>query len=236
MAQRETEQANPAPAPAASRSLASALGLLIALGGPALIIWVRSAGLAASGLLAQRAMSSIAFWAIMAVVLLWVALVEQKPLSSLGFRRLGVKSLAWGFGAGVVILILLSLLGLALSRLAPSSLPEIDQFGTLPLMMRAFLVLTSGLSEELLFIAYPLTRLQAITGSRFVAAAITLVVFVALHIPGRDVTALINVGVAGALLIGFFLWRRDLWSNILAHASVDFVPIRLLPLLVPIIR
>jgi len=37
--------------------------------------------------------------------------------------------------------------------------------------------------------------------------------------------------VLGAVLTGFYLWKRDLISNILAHFLVDFIPNVVLPML-----
>jgi membrane protease YdiL (CAAX protease family) len=55
-------------------------------------------------------------------------------------------------------------------------------------------------------------------------------VFVALHLPSWGAAHLLFVSLAAALFTVAFLWRRDLWANIIAHLVVDSVPLFILPL------
>jgi membrane protease YdiL (CAAX protease family) len=51
---------------------------------------------------------------------------------------------------------------------------------------------------------------------------IPLVVFSLGHLSGGAANVLIALA-AGAILTGFYLWRRDLVANIIGHGLVDFV-------------
>ncbi len=216
----------------APRSIAQVVGLIIALGGSALVIWLRTSGLAGSTIFGQRAMSTAAMWAIAAVILLWVVVAEQRPLASLGFRRPTLRSLIWGLAAAILGFLIATAAGWLIMGVAqPAGGPPPENLGLLPDWMRALMVLSSGFLEETLLIAYPLTRLASLTGSRWIALALTLVVFVALHIPSRPALELIPVVLIGALMAGLLLWRRDLWSNVIGHCAIDFLPILILPIL-----
>ena len=59
---------------------------------------------------------------------------------------------------------------------------------------------------------------------------IPFAVFVVLHLPSWGAAHLMFVSVAAALFTLAFLWRRDLWANIIAHIVADSVPLLILPL------
>jgi membrane protease YdiL (CAAX protease family) len=91
-------------------------------------------------------------------------------------------------------------------------------------------VLRAGISEEVLYRGYAIERLQSLTGSKWVAAGLSLILFAAFHFR-QGMAGVMIAFVLGAVLTAFYLWKRDLISNILAHFLVDFVPNVLLPLL-----
>ncbi len=53
---------------------------------------------------------------------------------------------------------------------------------------------------------------------------------VVLHLPSWGVAHLLFVSVAAALFTLAFVWRRNLWANIIAHVVADSVPLLILPL------
>jgi len=57
---------------------------------------------------------------------------------------------------------------------------------------------------------------------RFSSMPIPLVIFSLGHWFGGAANILIPVAV-GAILTGFYLWRRDLVANMIGHGLVDFV-------------
>ena len=71
-------------------------------------------------------------------------------------------------------------------------------------------------------VRHAIERLQALGLSRFWAAAIPIVIFSVGHWTAgwqNVVTAFI----IGAMLAAFYLWRRDLLANMIAHFLVDFI-------------
>lgn len=202
-------------------------GLAIALLGiPVIVTGQRllSPSPTASGAVVTREIAILALTA----CLLWIAASrERQPLSSIGFRasRIG-RSLTWGFALAIVCfaavlacLAIYSVLGVhygegaAISRSLPVTL---------------LTVFRAAISEEIFYRGYAIERLQSLTGSKWIAAAISLAAFAGFHFrqgPAGVVLAL----VLGSIITGYYLWKRDLLAAMFAHFLVDFVPNVLLP-------
>ena len=156
-------------------------------------------------------------------LLLWIVTKEEKlPLSSVGLRtdRLG-RSLAWGVGLAVVCL------AAAVGCLAIYGAMGIH-YGegqaisrTLPVTTLA--VIRAGISEEVLYRGYAIERLQALTGSKWIAAGISLILFAAFHFR-QGLAGVVLAFVLGSILTAFYLWKRNLVANMFGHFLVDFIP------------
>ncbi len=165
----------------------------------------------------------LVFWAMAAAVVLFVLVVERRPLSSIGLKRLTWRSLAFGVGAWIVTFLLLEgivifvfpLLHLAFNTKA------MQQITQLPYWYRFLTVVRAGVCEELLFRGYGITRLEELTGSKYVAGAATLALFTYAHIAFWGVAQIFIAGGAGLVLTVLYLWRRDLGSNMIAHWLAD---------------
>jgi CAAX protease family protein len=204
------------------------VGLLIALFGIPVIIsgyYVLAPDPKASEWIVVRELVILALTA----VLMWVVVSgERKPLSSIGLRFDGLgRSLAWGVGlaiaafAGLVICLgIYGVLGIhygegaAISRALPVTL---------------LTVVRAGISEELFYRGYAIERLQSLTGSRWIAGLVPLVMFAGFHYR-QGVPGMVLALVIGAIFTAFYLWKRNLVAAIIAHFLVDFVPNVLVPL------
>lgn len=174
--------------------------------------------LASSGIVARE----VAILALTAVVLWLVTAKERLPLSSIGWHtdRIG-RSLGWGvllaavcLAAAVGCILLYRSLGIAygegpgISRAVPV---------TILTVMRA------GIAEEVLYRGFAIERLQTLTGNKWIAAGIPLILFALFHYR----QGLAGIGIAfllGAILTAFYLWKRDLLANIFGHFLTDFIP------------
>ena len=205
------------------------VGLCVALFGiPAITILHRMLApdpLASSGIVIRE----LAILALTAALLAIVVKGERLPLTSIGIRtdRVG-RSLLWGMpfavaclAAVIACLAIYGALGVhygegqSISRALPVTI---------------LTVLRAGISEEVLYRGYAIERLQRITGSKWIAAVVPLILFAAFHY--RQGLAGIGIAfVAGAVLTGLYLWKRDLIANMFAHFLVDFIPNVVLPLL-----
>lgn len=85
------------------------------------------------------------------------------------------------------------------------------------------LALRAGVLEELLYRGIAIEQLAAFVGSRWLAAALAGAAFIAAHALIFDWPQLIPIGMATLVMTLLYMWRRDLWANMLAHALVDAV-------------
>ena len=159
---------------------------------------------------------------------LWIAFsVEGLSPGALGFRALRWQALAWG---AVLALFFNRAYGpalyFALKRLRvrgfEGGLAKLDD---LPLWYLTLAVVIGGTVEEILYRGYAIGRLEALTGSLWLAALIPLVVFTVAHIPLWGAAPASSTFVAGAIFTLFYLWQRDLAPNVIAHVATDFVGI-----------
>jgi membrane protease YdiL (CAAX protease family) len=167
-------------------------------------------------------------FSVLAVVLLW----ERQPLASIGLRWPSWKWLLAALGFGIGLSLLVPLLTILVSAIIPPS-----ETGTItettsrfPPWLILVAVITAGFTEELLFRAYPLERLTALTSNVWLASALSLAAFVSLHLAAWSPAHVFGVVLPlGAILIGLYLWRRNLVFVAVTHIVID-LPLVLLAL------
>jgi uncharacterized protein len=164
----------------------------------------------------------VIWWTAITLVLLYVRLIERRPFSSIGFRSLGFADVLIGILAGVVILA-----GLAgiYYRLFPalhlSETQPMNQLLATPFWWRLISVIRAAVAEEILFRGYAIERMQELTGSVKIAASISWAVFTLEHVGPWGWAHLLLAGFGGGILTLLYLWRRNLWVNMIAHFMVD---------------
>jgi membrane protease YdiL (CAAX protease family) len=160
------------------------------------------------------------FW-VSAIGLLWlVRRLEKLPLTSIGLgTSVWWKSVLWGL---VTALLCGAAGGLLVWATGYGHSSASAAFAALPLWLITLIVFRAGFVEELFLRGYAIERLQLVGMGRYVAAAISLVIFALGHYTGGAANILIAL-VLGGILTGAYLWRRDLVANIVAHTLVDFV-------------
>jgi membrane protease YdiL (CAAX protease family) len=207
----------------------TAIGLAIALLGiPLVTISFRSA-VGEIATIGQMALREFTIFALLGLLLVIVRRGERLPWSSIGMQRgRAGQSLLWGLLAFI-------LLGVgtvaALGLLSITGLPYGGSHAFVPpLWLTAIVVIRAGVVEEVFYRGYAIERMKLLTGSRAAAALLPLVAFALFHYRGGIGGVLIAL-ILGAILTGFYLWRRDLKANIVAHFLIDFLPNVLLPML-----
>lgn len=207
------------------RWAATLTGLFLALVVPALVtafplieMPTALAQSATGAILLNEAGTWVLALAVLAVVRFW----ERRPLASIG---LGPPS--WSairFGAAVVIgLIALALIaGLAVQSTGLPMPEQPEQLViSLPIWLQLLVAASAGFTEEVLFRGYAIERMTELTRSRWLGAALPVLVFGAAHAPFWGVGHAIVAGLTGFWLTLLYLWRRNLWTNITAHALLD---------------
>ena len=206
------------------RRIASLTGLFVALILPAILAaggpgeLPADTGATQSVLLNEAAIWSLTL-AVLGIVLFW----ERRPLSSIGLGRPSWQAL----GLGALITVgLIFLAGVAGALVQASGLPAQDEGQAalvmgMPIWLQFFVVLSAGFSEEVLFRGYAIERVRELTGSRWLGAIVPIVVFGAVHGPFWGLAHALVAGMTGLWLTLVYLWRRNLWTNIAAHALLD---------------
>jgi membrane protease YdiL (CAAX protease family) len=200
--------------------LLALIGLLIAIGVPELRLGER---FAPGGDLASLIIHEAVWWVLVAIVLAYVLLIERRPLSSLGFKRPDWQTFAFAIPVGVLMVVIIvgsyavifPALGLKVNAGAMSKIMAT------PLWYRVLLVTRAAVGEELIYRAYPIERVSALTGSRAAGLAFSVLAFTVAHLSYWGWAQLIPVAVGGLLLGLFYLWRRDVISNMIAHFIAD---------------
>ena len=153
--------------------------------------------------------------------LLWlVRRGENLPLRSIGIGTSPVwKSLLWGVVIAVACIVPAAVIAhfTGYGQGAASK-----AFVKLQLWVISIVVLRAGIVEELFFRGYAIERLQFVGFGRALACIIPLTIFAVGHWTGGWANVLIAL-VLGGILTAFYLWRRDLVSNMFGHFLVDFV-------------
>jgi membrane protease YdiL (CAAX protease family) len=213
----------------ATRRIQVIIGLLLALGLPFCHLGALGKQYSRLGPLLG---GEVLWWALFAAVLLYVLFVERKALSSLGFRRPGVSDIALGFlaalvmfmGSGVLFQIVLPALHLNLDR-------PMQAIGAMPMWFRLLTVTRAAVVEETVFRGYGFERLAELTRSPLIAGLVTFALFTLAHLSGGGWGQVIIAAFGGLVLTLLYMWRRNIWSTIVAHWMTDGAAFILLPLL-----
>ncbi len=204
-----------------STFLPTLIGLLLALGGPAVLA---SRSLPRPESLGAQLAGQVRLLALTVGVIAMV-LWEHRPLASIGWQGVSGVSLAWGAALAFVFLrVLVPLELMALQRLNLGGFRTgLSRLTHLPLGFLALAGIVAGVAEETLFRGYAFSRIAELTGSEPLAGLITVAVFALVHLRLWGWGAVATFAVNGAVLTAFFAWRHDLLANITAHALTDVV-------------
>jgi uncharacterized protein len=159
-------------------------------------------------------------WACAVILFIIIRRGERLPFSSVGLGQTAWwKSILWSLpltaACLLVAVVLIHVTGYGHG-------PGPEAFEKLPLWLVTLIVIRAGVVEELFYRGYAIERLQSLGLSRFWSAIIPLLVFSIGHWTGGWANILIALAL-GAILAGFYLWRRDLVANMIGHGLVDFV-------------
>jgi uncharacterized protein len=213
--------------------VAALAGLTVAWGGPVILLSPADRLLGAPDRMTTKILEQLVLWGLLAVIAAIVIFWEKQPLASLSLRPIRWSSLAWGLllAAAMICVVMPSLTW----ALRVAGIPGFDagmaRILILPLWFRVIAVVTAGIVEDTLFLGHTFNRLTLITGSYLLSGVLTVLVVSFLHFPNWGLGPVLAYFVAVGLGAGFFVWRRDLLANIVAHVTVDAMSIVIVPLL-----
>lgn len=160
-------------------------------------------------------------------LILLVVLWERKPLSSIGLKRVSWQDIFVVIGAYFLVF----LIGHFLDIVLPKRLPSDVQLATMlfPFPLRAAMVLTAAVTEEIESRGFLIERLEAITGSTSISAGVAFFVFLLQHATSWGIAHAVRTALWTTVLIGVYLWRRNLLACISLHLLADGTALLAIP-------
>jgi membrane protease YdiL (CAAX protease family) len=204
------------------QKLPTNLALLVALAGPPLFALLGDQRFGEFASLGIQVVLQLLYCALAGFVVWVVVRQEHLPLRSIGVQRPDWSTLVSGvLLCGVVLYVLPLMTAPLLNALGTDGLQaRLQQLAPLPVWFRVIVGVTGGIVEETLYRGYALERFATITGRRWLGGTISVVAFGLAHIPAWGIGFALGADLPfGIVMTGFYLWKRDLLANILAHST-----------------
>ena len=194
--------------------------LFVALGAPPLFVLIPQRLFGPSPRLSVQLVLQLLYCGLVFAVLWVVRTQERLPLRSIALHRPDMTTLASGVLLAGVAFFALPLITAPLGKALNAEVQGTAQtLASLPLWFRLLLGVTGGIVEETLYRGYAIEQLARISGQVWLGATISVLAFTFAHIPAWGWRFALAADLPfGILMTIFFLWKRDLIANIIAHA------------------
>jgi membrane protease YdiL (CAAX protease family) len=176
------------------------------------------------GLIEARAITEGAIWLYAAIVLGIALFWERRTLASIGLRLPRLASLGFGIGGAVAMAGVGALAAYVVYGVLHQPQHADAQAAALvggSVVYALCLAVRAGVVEELFYRGLAIEQLTVFTGRRWLSAILATAVFVLMHALHFDWIQLVPIAGVSIVLAVLYLWRRDLWANIIAHIAVD---------------
>lgn len=152
---------------------------------------------------------------------------DREQITSLGFKPKDFSPANIGIGIVflAVAIIILNILSRALTYFGLMTTPELSYLLPKTIIERSvwiILAISAGVSEEICFRGFVITRMARLTGSVWPGAIIGSLAFGASH-SYQGIGGIIVIGVYGLMFALLFLARGSLVPCIVAHALQDII-------------
>ncbi|MFC7227983.1 CPBP family intramembrane metalloprotease [Salinirubellus salinus] len=211
-------------------SVAVVVGLFLSLFGGPLLGQIDLPGWIESSTASSMLANSLGSWLLVGVLLGLVVYWEGRGVASIGLRLPTRTEVAVGLGAGLGAVVLgLLVTGVAVVTLNLDQPETLSAISRLSLPIQLAIVGTAVVVEEILWRGYPIERLTELTGHLWVGAAISGVVFLAVHYPAWGLVGAIPQAVFTVVLVGVYVWSRNVVASMLTHGVINVVMVLVLP-------
>ena len=176
-------------------------------------------------------LAELGFWLLLLVMILWIYFVEKRTITSIGWKKLTIKTTLVAIGLGFVLFIVFGISNVVIQAIGLELNQEVAQMITgksIPVLF--LLVLRAAVVEEVLYRAYAFERINELTNSKWVAGLVPLIMFMLVHL-SWGIGHLLFIFVAGGLLTLMYVSKRNLALNIIAHFTVDVIALAVLPMM-----
>jgi len=161
-------------------------------------------------------------WFIVIILFLIVLFWEKNSLVSLGLKKITFKNLIWGFIGlilGFIIFFISDLLINFLDLVSQSS--KGVNLLLIPFSIRLFMVISTGITEEIIFRGYLIERINMLTKSLIFSSIFSLISFTIFHIPFWGITGAFQVAVWAIPITVLYARYRNLTICIIVHILYD---------------
>ncbi len=207
-----------------------AISLILALVGPGVVALLSQRLATDPETLVPRAMSLAMFIGLLIVVATIGRRVLTLDWRHMGFAGSSWRSLLWAVPlAAILIFIYGPFAYWALSALGVNDFGEgVATLQALPTwyLVAAIFIVAGG--EEWLYRGFAIERLDAVTGSTWVAGSVSLTAFVLSHLPLWGPGPALTTAVSGGIFTLLYIWKRDVLMLIAAHVVTDLYGIVLI--------
>ena len=158
-------------------------------------------------------------WTVTLLIALYVFGFEHRTWADLSLRRIMRRD--------VLAMVAAIAVGSALAGIAgrfvqtPTTFPNLlRQLAALPITLRVALVCTAGICEEFLYRGFAIEEIGRLSGSRWLGAGISLLVFTLAHggLYGWTSALIIPFAIGTALTL-LYMWRRNLPACMSIHTG-----------------
>src|ERR1700683_5047607 len=168
-------------------------------------------------------------WSVVAVLAAIAFALQRLRPRFFRLRRLGWLELVFAI-AGLFTALVLS--GVV-SRFVTAPKFDLQQIASVPLAVRICLVATAAICEEFIFRGFAIEEIGVLTGSRWIGAVLSLVLFALGHVGVYGFsTALLIPASVGLVLTLLYMFRNNLLVCMLVHGGMDGLFLILIPALV----
>jgi membrane protease YdiL (CAAX protease family) len=168
-------------------------------------------------------------WAITLCLLLIVRALEGESYASIGIRTPSRADLGWavvGYGLGFLSIAAADPFVQWLGFRSAETVAAQQLTWAMPLVL-----LTSPITEEVLFRGYAIERLEKRTGRTGLAVGVSVAAFLLAHVPLWGVGGALQFLPWSILISALYVWRRNLPACIVMHFLGDLTGLVVLPLL-----
>jgi uncharacterized protein len=212
-----------------SQKWSSWIGILIVLGSEFLI---RNILLPESANELHIRVALLIEWLILFFLLIvWIPIVEQKTLQSIGFGKFRLRHLWLGILTYIIVTVAMIISGvlLEMNGLQPiRSLQTILQTYSFPTLFGLFL--TGTILEEIFYRGYLIGRLEVLLGQRWLAGLVSWLAFTLVHLKFFGLGPTIDLSVLSAALVLLYLKGKSIWPCIVMHGINNALSYLIFPL------
>jgi len=178
----------------------------------------------------QMLLGTLENWVLVIALIALVIYWEGRPLASMGLRAPTVRETGVGLAAGLGAVVLgLIATGIAVVTLGIEQPETLSVIASLPFSVKLALVGTAVITEEILWRGYPIERIGELTGHLWIGAAVSVIVFVGVHYPAWGLVGAIPQTVFALILVGVYVWGRNVVTCMVTHGVINAIMIFVLP-------